>query len=30
VYSWRFKPRIVNGKAVSGKASQVVDFKLNE
>jgi protein TonB len=30
VSRWRFKPRIVNGEAVSGKASQVVEFKLNE
>jgi len=30
VYSWRFKPRMVDGKAVPGKASQVVDFRLNE
>lgn len=30
VYRWRFKPRLVDGKAVSGKASQVVEFKLNK
>jgi len=30
VSRWRFKPRIVNGKAVSGKASQVVEFRLNK
>lgn len=30
VLRWRFKPRMVNGEAVSGKASQVVEFKLNE
>jgi len=30
VYRWRFKPRIINGKAISGKASQVVEFKLNK
>ncbi|MDX2456003.1 MAG: energy transducer TonB [Gammaproteobacteria bacterium] len=30
VYRWRFKPRIVNGVAVSGKASQVVEFTLNK
>lgn len=30
VSRWRFKPRIVNGKAVSGKASQVVEFTLNK
>jgi protein TonB len=30
VYRWRFKPRIVDGKAVPGTASQVVEFKLNK
>lgn len=30
VYRWKFKPRIVNGKAVAGKATQVVEFKLNK
>ena len=30
VYRWRFKPRIVNGVAVSGKASQVVEFTLKK
>ena len=30
VYRWRFKPRIVNGEAVPGRASQVVEFTLNE
>ena len=30
VYRWRFKPRIINGKAVSGKASQVVEFTINK
>lgn len=30
VYRWRFKPRVVNGKAISGKASQVVEFRLNK
>ena len=29
VYRWRFKPRIVVGKAVAGRAEQVVDFRLN-
>jgi protein TonB len=29
VYRWRFKPRIVNGEGVAGRAEQVVDFKLN-
>ena len=30
VSRWRFKPRRVNGKAVPGKATQVVDFKLEK
>ena len=30
VLRWRFKPRIVNGEAVPGKASQIVEFKLNQ
>ncbi len=30
VYRWRFKPRMVNGSAVAGRAEQVVEFKLNE
>ncbi len=30
VSRWRFKPRIVNGEAVPGKATQVVDFKLEK
>ena len=30
VSRWRFKPRMVNGKAVAGKATQVVDFKLEK
>jgi len=30
VSRWRFKPRIVDGKAVPGKASQVVEFRLNK
>jgi protein TonB len=30
VYRWRFKPRIVNGSAVAGRAEQVVEFKLNK
>jgi protein TonB len=30
VLRWRFKPRIVNGEAVPGRASQVVEFKLSE
>ncbi|MFQ5642714.1 MAG: TonB family protein [Thiogranum sp.] len=30
VYRWRFKPRIVNGKAVAGRAEQVVDFRLKQ
>lgn len=29
VYRWRFKPRVVDGKPVAGRAEQVVDFKLN-
>jgi len=29
VYRWRFKPRIVNGKATAGVAEQVVEFELN-
>ena len=28
VYRWRFKPRIVNGKATSATAEQVVEFEL--
>lgn len=30
VARWRFKPRMVNGEAVAGKASQVVEFELNQ
>lgn len=30
VSRWRFKPRIIDGKAVPGKASQVVEFKLDK
>ena len=30
VSRWRFKPRIIDGQAVSGKASQVVEFKLDK
>ena len=30
VSRWRFKPRMVNGRAVPGKATQVVDFKLEK
>jgi len=30
VYRWRFKPRLVNGQAIAGRAEQVVDFKLRE
>lgn len=30
VSRWRFKPRIVNGEAVAGRASQVVEFTLNK
>jgi len=30
VSRWRFKPRMVEGKAVPGKATQVVDFKLEK
>lgn len=30
VYRWKFKPRIIDGKAVAGKATQVVEFKLNK
>lgn len=30
VYRWRFKPRMVNGSAVAGRAEQVVEFKLNK
>ena len=30
VSRWRFKPRMVNGEAVAGKASQVVEFELNK
>lgn len=29
VYRWQFKPRVVDGQAVTGRAEQVVDFKLN-
>lgn len=29
VNRWRFKPRIIDGKAVPGEATQVVEFKLN-
>ena len=30
VSRWRFKPRMVNGEAVPGKATQVVDFRLEK
>jgi protein TonB len=30
VSRWRFKPRMVNGRAVAGKAIQIVDFKLDK
>ena len=30
VYRWRFKPRMVNGSAVAGRAEQVVEFELNK
>ena len=30
VSRWRFKPRVIDGKAVPGKASQVVEFKLDK
>ena len=30
VYRWRFKPRMVNGSTVAGRAEQVVEFKLNK
>ena len=30
VSRWRFKPRVIDGQAVSGKASQVVEFKLDQ
>ena len=30
VSRWRFKPRIIDGQAVAGKASQVVEFELDK
>lgn len=30
IYKWKFKPRIVDGKPVSRRASQRLDFKLND
>ena len=30
VSRWRFKPRIIDGEAVPGKASQIVEFKLDK
>ncbi|MGB5179484.1 MAG: energy transducer TonB [Gammaproteobacteria bacterium] len=30
VMRWRFKPRIVDGKALAGRATQVVEFTLDE
>jgi protein TonB len=30
VYTWKFKPRIVDGRATAGRAEQVVEFRLHE